>query len=420
MGRHDVDFRWDQREWLEMATPDESWFSQPKPGSWNDDMLYEGRDVTWVGYPGKMVRVDADMLTSTPENPFYYDHMAYLVEAIKTAPGNLLLEAPAGRVHTVDAGDVEYSQEAYEEGYLEDTGMTRPWEESDIGRTYVHLLDGNHRAFAAIYAGEPFVWMYVGEDYVEYARERGLLQGLRGIVAVLEEDAKGRPTLITVTQDAHASEDEEGIVRELERENSGDQVNGIRFYDDVRKHGPAVTVDWVDWDAYDDEYGLEGPPSKTFTAYHARNGRIDRPTEFRAFRNTDFGPGFYLATEASDVENYGANLHTATVQLENPIVVSNDSIDHELVAWLQKKLGVDDYYLEEHPHPLIGIFDAAKMLFDMDMLTPQKLIAMLQKRGYDGIYIDGTLVNAHHTSLDKLDGDYLVVWEPEQLLTWES
>ena len=51
------------------------------------------------------------------------------------------------------------------ERFLGESWMTKPWAPHQVGKHYVRLVDGNHRAFAAIAAGEPSVWVYVLQDY---------------------------------------------------------------------------------------------------------------------------------------------------------------------------------------------------------------------------------------------------------------
>ena len=157
------------RHWVDEVEPHSESFEQPQ--EWYDEQLYAGRWVTWKGQPGVMMKIDADMVVATPDNPFDWGHLAFIKRAIETSRDNVLLEAPAGRIHVVDAAHVAESQQIYEDGHIEEMGMTRPWDEDDIGRHYFFPLDGNHRAFAAIYAGEPYIWVYVGENYREDVSE---------------------------------------------------------------------------------------------------------------------------------------------------------------------------------------------------------------------------------------------------------
>lgn len=160
--------RFDICEYLDNVEPDDAYFTQPT--DFDEDDLYVGRRVAWVGVPGAMLRIDADMITATPGNPFNFGQLAFLRDAIANADGSIVLEAPAARIHTVSEAHMEESQRAFDDG--EDYGgMTRPWDPSDVGKLYAHLLDGNHRAFAAICAGEPYVWVIVGPNYRDDVRD---------------------------------------------------------------------------------------------------------------------------------------------------------------------------------------------------------------------------------------------------------
>jgi hypothetical protein len=117
-----------------------------------------------------MLRIESDMVTATPDNPFNLSQLAFIRDAIVHSGEAVVLAAPAGRVHVVSATHVEESQAAFETG--EDYGgMTRPWDDSDVGKLYVALIDGNHRAFGAICAREPYIWVIVGPNYRDDIRD---------------------------------------------------------------------------------------------------------------------------------------------------------------------------------------------------------------------------------------------------------
>lgn len=78
------------------------------------------------------------------------------------------LYPPAGRVYQVDEEHVVMSQRYAAAGELEyQMGLSRPWEEHEIGQLYAQLLDGNHRALAALLEGDSHVVVYCGENYRE-------------------------------------------------------------------------------------------------------------------------------------------------------------------------------------------------------------------------------------------------------------
>jgi len=168
-GSH-VQPRFDASDLLEMGEPTYEYFDPEEIPEHDEDMLYRGRNVTWVGHPGVMMRIEADMVLPIRENIFYPDHIATLVDYIDNHP-DPILRAPPARVHFVKEVDVEETQELEEQGYLYENYMSRPWEEEDIGKPYAVLTDGNHRAFSALLAGEPYIWVYVLPNYREDVRE---------------------------------------------------------------------------------------------------------------------------------------------------------------------------------------------------------------------------------------------------------
>ena len=49
---------------------------------------------------------------------------------------------------------------------------TRTRTRTEQGEYYAQLLDGNHRAAAALLAGEPYIYVYVGENYRANVRKK--------------------------------------------------------------------------------------------------------------------------------------------------------------------------------------------------------------------------------------------------------
>lgn len=125
--------------------------------------VYHGRKVRWLGSPGYMLKVAASRVLPMIENSWYPNQLARYMQAIEDGD---LLEPPAARAYIVDAGSIEASQERVDEGELEE-----PFDESDLGEPYVVLADGNHRGFAALLSGEPYLWVYVGENYRDAVRD---------------------------------------------------------------------------------------------------------------------------------------------------------------------------------------------------------------------------------------------------------
>jgi hypothetical protein len=154
--------RFDASSILERGRASDAYYEPVDASTVDEEDIYHGRKVRWVGTPGYMIRIPASRVFPMPENMWFPNQLARYVKAIKEGD---LLEAPAARVFVIDQGSILGSLEQVEAGEIE-----YPFDESDVGQPYVVLLDGNHRAFAAILSGEPYIWAYVGENYREAAK----------------------------------------------------------------------------------------------------------------------------------------------------------------------------------------------------------------------------------------------------------
>jgi len=180
---------------------------------------YYGRNVIWLGQEDLMVRVDPDYARNMPLNIFDADKLAAVVTGIYDAPDRLVFEAPYGEVSLVDLLAVQESIEAAEEEphyvlttgdedvdqwlvdpdeYLRDAiGERDDWayeddpEEydqerhrivmemesalaeavakngGDLGEFTFQIRDGNHRAFGAMIAGEPYVYLLLSPNQMQ-------------------------------------------------------------------------------------------------------------------------------------------------------------------------------------------------------------------------------------------------------------
>lgn len=122
--------------------------------------------VKWAYEGSNVIEIDVDKIVFSDENSWNFAHAAGVKQQMKDKE---MFEVPAARIYKVTQEDFEKTQEAqYERGELEDEyGMEKPWEESDVGEEYAHLLDGNHRAAAAMALGVSTILVYIGEDYRE-------------------------------------------------------------------------------------------------------------------------------------------------------------------------------------------------------------------------------------------------------------
>ena len=112
-----------------------------------------------------LVSVPVQHILFMEGNQWNFDHAAALVHAMD---GENVFEPPAGRVYVIDKSSVKLSREYDAGGELEyQMNMVRPWAASDVGQLYAQLLDGNHRAAAAILAGATHIPVHVGENYRE-------------------------------------------------------------------------------------------------------------------------------------------------------------------------------------------------------------------------------------------------------------
>jgi hypothetical protein len=175
--------------------------------------VYTGKRVRWVGLQGRMLRLPWDQVRAFEGNPFDIDKMVAFAQLLREGDSDgrpPLLYAPPARVNKVDLWDVEESHRAEARGELFDCfGTTRPFTtgddeldeylrdpeefieahaadeeheaqiradmaergaealengDGDLGKVVAQLRDGNHRAFGAQLAREPYVWVIVRWD----------------------------------------------------------------------------------------------------------------------------------------------------------------------------------------------------------------------------------------------------------------
>lgn len=181
------------------------------------DNLYHGRNVVWIGSSGKMVRADAHYVYPIQGNIFYDEKISQLTDKINASSEKVILYAPYGDMSKVDLNAVEESigyQEDYghaalttgdddldeylkdKEEYLNDNAeyddeyeivaesydklkselelQLKEAEESgsgDLGKFIFQIRDGNHRAFAAIEAGEKYIWIKISDNQMQNIEE---------------------------------------------------------------------------------------------------------------------------------------------------------------------------------------------------------------------------------------------------------
>jgi hypothetical protein len=186
--------------------------AMPDPNESDPDEVYSGRDVRWLGLSGRMYCARWDQVHATPGNQFDGDKLATFAALFEENPG-ILIEASPAQATVIGRRDVQESQRSARDSELFVTfGMSRPLttgdedldaylidpkqyirdnvydvddakeleadllerlgeaekqRRGDLGKYVFQLRDGNHRAFAAQLAGEPYVWLLVRSKYMQ-------------------------------------------------------------------------------------------------------------------------------------------------------------------------------------------------------------------------------------------------------------
>ena len=126
-----------------------------------EETFWAGRGNRQIGFSGptdgRMVPVEARYVMPMSENIFYGEKLASLVEAIREG-WRPVVRPGYGHFSLVDQTDIEESHD-YAEWELGE-----PYEEEDKGALRVTVRDGNHRTFAALVAGAPFVWVLLSDS----------------------------------------------------------------------------------------------------------------------------------------------------------------------------------------------------------------------------------------------------------------
>lgn len=170
------------------------------------------------------------------------------------------------------------------------------------------------------------------------------------------------------------------------------------------------------------------PPSSTrLVGYHGTRRPMERPEVFKG-KGMDFGPGFYFALDPQDAlsytDMYQPLVYQAEVELKNPIVISHETpVDKALAARVMKALGggledVEPFY----DHLMVGVFEMVRALVSVGTVRADAFRAFLQKLGYDGVYVDRDIVQERMDDgggSQQIHGDYIAVFSPEQILSWE-
>lgn len=140
-----------------------------------------GRNFTFVGPRGRLLKVYAEDIEPVEGNIFYFQKLQGLAAAPKFTDFKIPLFVgyvdPWVMSPSIYEEKIEYEDEYYEP------------DEDDIGEIFFQLRDGNHRTIAALISGEPYVYVQVSaityQDYREWV-EAGRPDKWPGGTTVLE------------------------------------------------------------------------------------------------------------------------------------------------------------------------------------------------------------------------------------------
>lgn len=140
----------------------------------NCEPRFTGRRVRWR-WEGRsyVVEVAVERIAFMQDNMWNFRHGAGVLQAMRDG---MCFEPPGARIYRVTAEDVKRTQAHAKRGeLLYQRSMLRPWTKADIGKYKATLIDGNHRAAAAMILGEKSIPVYVGEDYRDEIRKKDWL-----------------------------------------------------------------------------------------------------------------------------------------------------------------------------------------------------------------------------------------------------
>jgi hypothetical protein len=196
---------------------------------------YPGKKVIWRGDSGPMFRVKSDYVEPFWGNIFDANQLRAVIDGIKYSEDKVPFSAAPATVTQIDLQAVQESLEYRDEqklklstgdddldryllnpneyiyenfglkpGDVEDPDIDyrygsgnyddvkQEWDNSlaeaekdgrgDLGEWMASLRDGNHRAFGAILAGEPFIWVYISAVQMAQMDQYGKYDALRKLL----------------------------------------------------------------------------------------------------------------------------------------------------------------------------------------------------------------------------------------------
>lgn len=123
--------------------------------------IMHGRNFSYVGPKGRLLKVYAEQIQPVEGNIFYFDKLKGLAVAPKYTDFKIPIFVGYVEPWIMDQGlydeAIDYEDEFYEP------------DEDDIGEMFFQLRDGNHRTIATLISGEPYAWVQISantyEDY---------------------------------------------------------------------------------------------------------------------------------------------------------------------------------------------------------------------------------------------------------------
>ena len=162
--------------------------------------LYYGRNVIWIGETGQTVKLTADQVYPVWGNIFDNDKINAVINKIMNSEDRVYMYTPYGEMSRVSLEDVrdsiEYDDQTehrilttgdneldkylkYPDNYDEEEKTELEQElqyavetqSGDIGNYIFQLRDGNHRAFGAFGAGEPYIYATLSKSQFQRINE---------------------------------------------------------------------------------------------------------------------------------------------------------------------------------------------------------------------------------------------------------
>lgn len=134
-----------------------------------------GKRLDWFVDGSYAIAVPSENVLFMQGNLWNVRHAAAILQHLR-GEERTVLPAPCARVYRIDADRVKRTQKMSREELSYQYGMTRPWEKKDVGSYFAQLIDGNHRALAAMAYGEPAIVVEVGENYRSDVRKKDYLR----------------------------------------------------------------------------------------------------------------------------------------------------------------------------------------------------------------------------------------------------